>query len=85
MRYQLPKILLLLQTHATFRAIQEIILHIRPAIIRNNNETKKIKRPPSQYASELLEEAAANVTTPQVQMALQRLAKTMNQTKNKGK
>jgi len=77
LRYQLPKILLLLQSHARFRSIDEIILHIRPAIIQNNNkETKKIKRK-SRYAAEILQEAVANVTKPEVQAALQRLAKTL--------
>jgi hypothetical protein len=80
LRYQLPKVLPLLQLDARYQGVTELVCHNRPSQGIQPKEARKKDRPNySDYAAALLKSTADNVDTPEVKAALQRLAKDIKQ------
>lgn len=76
LRYQLPKLLPLLQKDPLYANIKQVICHIRPPLRGPARLEKFLPPKHSVYTVSLLQSTAENMS-PEVQSALQRLAATL--------
>lgn len=79
LRYQLPKVLPLLQLDPRYSHIQELICHNRPPVQTKTAHNVALPRPNySDYAATLLKSMAQTVSDAAVQKSLQQLAKSIS-------
>jgi hypothetical protein len=75
LRYQLPKLLPLLQADPNYASIQQVTCHIRPPLAQPTAQKASAPKH-SVYTASLLQ-STAETLSPEVQSALQRLASTL--------